>query len=942
MSAPERQQAESEETARGVLGLVRDLTLELHPHKRRDLVVELDSGLDRDLGFDSLSRVELFSQLERRFRVRLPESMLAEASTPRDLVNAILTGGEAEPLSAGAELRPLTLGQVSSTPDSASTLVEVLDWHVETHADRTHLLLYGEGDREEEIRYGDLRAGALRIAAGLQARGLAPGDSVSLMLPTSRGFFETFFGILYAGGVPVPIYPPFRPAQLEDHLRRQSTILGNAQARLLVAPPEARAIAGLLRSRVSTLRSVETVEDLRGVSSATGPAAASEEQTALIQYTSGSTGDPKGVVLSHANLLANIRAMGRVLQVDASDVFVSWLPLYHDMGLIGAWLGSLYHAVPVVVLSPLRFLSRPESWLWAMHRHRGTLSASPNFGYELCVRKVEDADIEGLDLSSWRAALNGAEPVSPSTLQHFTERYRSKGFRPEAMAPVYGLAESSVGLCFPPYGRGPVIDRVDRTVLTTRGVATPVASDQPDTIEFVACGQPLPGHQVRIVDESDRELPERQQGRLQFRGPSCTRHYFRNEEKTAALFDGPWLESGDLAYVAGGDVFLTGRTKDVIIRAGRNVYPHELEEAIGDLPGVRKGCVVVFASVDPRSQVEKLIVVAETRETDPDGLDALRARVEEQAGALLETPPDDVVLAPPRSLLKTSSGKIRRAACCEQYERGALGHRAGPVWWQAVRFAGAVVTGRLHEAARRARETLYAGWWWATLSLCVALAGVLVRVLPGPRWRWPVIHRAARLALWLSRTPRDVSGAENLPGDDGVIVVNHSNYFDVVALTAAIPGACCFVAKQELSTQFFSGTFLRRLGAIFVDRFELQTGVEDTNRVLEAARAGSRVVAFPEGTLHRMPGLLPFKLGAFLVAARAEAPVVPVAVRGTRSILRSDQWFPRAGRIRVQIGKPIQATGTDWSAAIYLRDRARAEILWMCGEPDLQEERVID
>ncbi len=939
MSGPETLQVEPEKAARRVLDVIRELTVELHPHKRRALVVKLDSALDRDLGFDSLGRVELVARIESEFRLRLPEALMAEASTPRDLLTAVLEGGVAEPLSAAAEFDPLELGAVQLASEEASTLVEMLDRQVEAHPDRTHIVLYGDADRQQEISYGDLREGALRVAAGLTARGFAPGESAAIMLPTSRGFFEAFFGILYAGGVPVPIYPPFRPAQLEDHLRRQAGILVNAQARVLVAPPEAKAIAGLLRAQVSAMRAVETVEALGSEQTAVALHETRGEDTALIQYTSGSTGDPKGVVLSHTNLLANIRAMGRAMNASSSDVFVSWLPLYHDMGLIGAWLGCLYHAAPVIILSPLRFLSRPESWLWAIHRHRATLSASPNFGYELCLRKVADPDIEALDLSSWRMAVNGAEPVSPSTLRRFAERFRPHGFRPEAMAPVYGLAESSVGLAFPPLGRGPLIDRVDRMALTARGEAVSVPPEQRGALEFVACGRPLQGHQIRVVDESDRELPDRHQGRLQFQGPSCTRGYFQNAEKTSELLDGPWLESGDLAYVAGGDVFITGRTKDIIIRAGRNVYPHELEETVGDLPGVRKGCVAVFPSVDPKKQVERLIVLAETRESDAAVLEDLRTRIEEAACALLETPPDDVVLAPPHTVLKTSSGKIRRAACREQYERGGA-VRPGPVWWQIARLAGAALAGRLQNLWRRATESLYAAWWWTVLALCATTAWILVWLIPQRRWRWRVVRFAARFMLWLSGTPLRVDGVENLPENGAVLAVNHSSYFDSLATAAAIPGEPCFVAKRELATQLFAGSLLRRLGTLFLERFDLQAGVEDTRLVLDAVRKGSRIVSFPEGTLRRMPGLLPFKLGSFVVAAQAKVPVVPIALRGTRSILRAGQWFPRRGSVQVHIGKPIEPRAADWSAAVDLRNRTRVEMLWMCGEPDLGEERT--
>jgi 1-acyl-sn-glycerol-3-phosphate acyltransferase len=939
-TAPETSRSGSEEIARRVLDVTRQVTLDLHPHQRRGLVVDLDSSLDRDLGFDSLGRVELLMRLEQVFHLRFHEALLAEAATPRDLVAAVLGGGVAEPLSAAAELRPLDLGEARAAPESASTLVEMLEWHVETHPERTHIILYGEGEREQEIHYRDLQAGAQRVAGGLHERGLGPGESVAIMLPTGRAFFETFFGVLYAGGVPVPIYPPFRPAQIEDHLRRQATILTNAQARVLVAAPQARAVAGLLRAQVPGLRRVETAADLRSGSAELATPHLHDQGTALIQYTSGSTGDPKGVELSHANLLANIRAMGRVMRADSSDVFVSWLPLYHDMGLIGAWLGCLYHAAPVVILSPLRFLSRPESWLWAIHRHRATLSAAPNFGYELCLRKVQDADIEGLDLSSWRMAVNGAEPVSPGTVRRFAERFRGYGFRPEAMAPVYGLAESSVGLAFPPLGRGPLIDRIDRAPLTGGGEAVRAPPEQANALEFVACGRPLSGHQIRVVDPTGREVPDRHQGRLQFKGPSVTRGYFRNPEKTAELFDGDWLESGDLAYVADGDVYLTGRTKDLIIRAGRNVYPHELEEAVGDLPGVRKGCVAAFASVDPRSQIERLVLLAETRESDPDALEVLRLRIADAAASLLETPLDEVVLTPPRTVLKTSSGKIRRAACRELYDRGAIGARTRAVWWQVARLSGTALARRLRSGLRRTGDWLYAGWWWTTVALCAVPAWILALMLPRISWRWTAVRGAARSMLWLSRMRIVVEGLENLSEAGGILLVNHSSYFDSLVLSAALPGEPSFVAKKELAAQRIAGPLLRRLDALFVERFDLQAGVEDTRRLVEAAREGRRIVSFPEGTLRRMPGLLPFKLGAFIMAAQAGVPVIPAGLRGTRSILRTDQWLPRRGAVHLRIGKPIQPRGSDWSAAIHLRDAARAEMLWLCGEPDLSEERV--
>ena len=434
------------------------------------------------------------------------------------------------------------------------------------------------------------------------------------------------------------------------------------------------------------------------------PRPGSGDTVALIQYTSGSTGDPKGVVLTHANLLANIRAMGQAMDASSTDVFVSWLPLYHDMGLIGAWLGCLHFAAPLYVMSPLSFLVRPESWLRAMHRFHATFSASPNFGFELCINKIAEEDLVGLDLSSLRMIANGAEPVSAHTVRRFIDRFGRYGFSASAMGPVYGLAECSVGLAFPPPGRPPLIDRVNYDQLSRNGIAEPAKPDDPKPFEIVASGQPLPGHEIRIVDEAGHEFGDRREGRLEFRGPSTTRGYFRNETKTRELFNDSWLDSGDRAYVAGGDVYITGRVKDIIIRAGRHLYPQEIEEAVAEIPGIRKGGVAVFSVSDPRSGTERVIVLAETRELDATARATLQKRAHEVTTDVAGTPPDEVVLAPPRTVPKTSSGKIRRSAAKELYESGHIGPLQRALWLQVLRLSLAGVGPQLTRMIARSGD----------------------------------------------------------------------------------------------------------------------------------------------------------------------------------------------------------------------------------------------
>ncbi|HEX8962803.1 MAG TPA: AMP-binding protein, partial [Rhodocyclaceae bacterium] len=667
------------------------------------------------------------------------------------------------------------------------------------------------------------------------------------------------------------------------------------------------------------------------------PPAARPDDIAFIQYTSGSTGNPKGVALSHANLLANIRAIGEAVRIGSGDVFVSWLPLYHDMGLISGWLASLYFGNPLVIMSPLAFLARPERWLEALHRYRGTLTAAPNFAFELCLKRLDDERLAGLDLGSVRFMANGAEPVSPDTLLRFAERLAPCGLRPEALAPVYGLAEATVGLLVPAPGAPPRIDRIDRRTFTATRRAQPVIAGEAHALAFACCGRPLPGHQVRIVDETGHEVGERIEGRLEFKGPSATRGYFRNPEETRRLFHGDWLDSGDLAYVADGEFFITGRVKDVVIRGGRNIYPHELEQAIGNLPGVRKGCVAVFGSADPHTGTERLVVLAETRERGDRGRRALAAEIRRTAVDVLGEAPDDVVLAAPHAVLKTSSGKLRRSACRELYERGLLGASPHPVWWQLARLLAATAALRLRRAAGVAGSLGYAAWVWAVFWMLAPLAWLLVVASPGGAAAWRICRVAARLFLALCGSPVSVQGARNLPapGAPCVLVANHASYVDGIVLAAALPGHHRFVAKQELSGQFIAGSFLRRLGAAFVERFAARQGVDDVDRLCDAVKRGGSLVFFPEGTFTREEGLRPFRLGAFGVAARERVPVVPMAIRGSRSWLRDGHWFPRHGRLSVTIGEPIAPPdAAGFEAAVAMRDAARREILRHCGEPD--------
>ncbi len=448
------------------------------------------ANLERELGLGSLERVELMLRLGDACGVRLPDRVVAEADTVQDLIDAVLresagTGvapaGAVQPPAEVAANAPAgksiqTHPALEAQVQRAETLTEIIRLRGRGEPGRSHVQIDEEDETLRTITFGELYERSSAVAAELRRRGLDPGQTVAIMLPTGAEFFFTFAGILLAGGIPVPIYPPFRADRIAEYATRQSNILKNAEVQFLVTWKRAEGLAKLLKPRVPSLREVLNAQKL--AEGAAEPDVQPERwravqhlahqahggDIAFLQYTSGSTGDPKGVMLTHANLLANIRSIVSGVDVQPHDVAVSWLPLYHDMGLIGAWFVPLFTGIPLVVMSPLAFLSRPERWLRAIQRHRGTISPAPNFAYELCVRKIPEKDLQGLDLSSWRAASNGAEPVRSETLERFATRFAPYGFRREALLPVYGLAEASLAISVPKLGAGYKVDRIDRDV----------------------------------------------------------------------------------------------------------------------------------------------------------------------------------------------------------------------------------------------------------------------------------------------------------------------------------------------------------------------------------------------------------------------------------------------------------------------------------------------
>lgn len=518
--------------------------------------------------------------------------------------------------------------------------------------------------------FGEIDALVRAAAMDLEGQGVEPGDRVVLCLGSPSTFLSFFLATQALGAVPVPL-PSLSDFQAPAAFReRVGGVIADCEPRVVVVD-SSRGLEGQFGAgRPACIDTSTRVAAPRAAPSSCRFDRAFHE-TAFIQYTSGSTGSPKGVVVTHRNLVSNLRASTESARFGPDDRSLSWLPLYHDMGLVGGLLLGLYLGIDTFIMPTKSFVGRPDSWLRAMSRLRATFTCAPNFAYSILARRLPQRALEGIDLSSWRLAFNGAEPIDLSTLDDFANRFAKAGLSRESLFPVYGMAECTLAVAFPSPGAPVGRDVVDRELLSREGRAERVDEGSPAAISFASVGRALPGHAIRILDPSGTgELPERRLGEVAVSGPSVSPYYFRKHGPQ----DEPRreLRTGDLGYVAHGDLYIVDRVKDLLIITGRNYVPSDIERVVSELPGVRYGSVVAFAIRGADGTDELYLVVgSEPRSTlDPDLRQLVSARVHERFGLA----PRDIVLVKPAMVPKTSSGKIKRLACRHLYERG--GYRA--------------------------------------------------------------------------------------------------------------------------------------------------------------------------------------------------------------------------------------------------------------------------
>lgn len=585
------------------------------------------------------------------------------------------TGSSSATLGPGAGMHHSRVGWAPTGPAvplACPTVGTALIMAAERDPGQVVCYMFDDTDQLRTLSAGELLSASAGAAQVMRDRGLRSGDPVIISLDTGPDLLAAFFGCALIGAVPAIAEPALTARRTAAWAARISHLAAAAGAKLLITEgghAEQALAAAQASGQCPAILMLRP--PFQAGSGWAGQVPAGQADLAFIQFTSGTTGRPKGVTVSNGAAIANVTAIGQALRLDRGDLAVSWLPLHHDMGLVGCVLAPLLHGLPVALLRPLGFLLRPERWLWAIHYLRGTLSAAPNFAYQLCATRLPDAALAGLDLRCWRVACNGAEPVQAASLRRWQERMGRYGFRPQAMFPVYGLAEAVLAVTMPVPGSLPVVDTVSRGELASTGRVVPARSGAPGSIEVVSVGRPVPGYRVRVTDARGAGLPPRHEGRVLVAGPSLTGGYVGVAAGAAAVTGG-WLDTGDLGYLAGGGLYITGRAKELIIKAGRNYRPHDLEAAAETVPGVRPRGVAAVGTRDELSGTDAITLAVETTERDPDQLRLMRVAIEAAVNSAAGARPDSVLFVRPGTLPRTTSGKLRRSQVAEMITAGTM------------------------------------------------------------------------------------------------------------------------------------------------------------------------------------------------------------------------------------------------------------------------------
>lgn len=559
---------------------------------------------------------------------------------------------------------PITLEQ------RPQTLLHQGHWLANERGDCT-AVIFIDGEFERRITYQEFFTNAAGYAQALNEAGIQGGDLVVMVMGHGENLLYAFWGALLLGAVP-SIFPflsdRLDPARYFDGVRQ---LVAHSGVKAVIAAPELETplcehLAGI-DTQVLNAIIVGTPHAVSAQNFPTIPTNA--DDTAFLQHSSGSTGLQKGVMLSHRAVINQIASYSATIRLSPDDVIVSWLPLYHDMGLIAGFILPILQSIPLVLMSPFQWVRDPKMLLWAIYRHRGTLCWLPNFAYNFLATRVRHSDLVGVDLSSWRAAINCSEPVYAESQRAFLEHFAPYGFRPQALATCYAMAENTFAVTQAGIDAPLKVDQIDRAALTQEHRALP--SD--NSIIMVSCGRAIPNCEIKVVDDSRQPLPERAIGEIALRSDSMLTGYYKRPDDTAEVMHDGWYFTGDLGYLADGELYITGRKKDLMIVGGKNIYPQDIENLLHDIPGIHPGRVVAFGVYNDTSGTEDVAIVAEIDSSDPAAQVAITREIRARVAQNSDVTARYVHLVGAKWLIKTSSGKVARGANRDKFVAEVLG-----------------------------------------------------------------------------------------------------------------------------------------------------------------------------------------------------------------------------------------------------------------------------
>lgn len=922
-------QPDADQLQRHLLHVIRLLLREIGAHPRTLNAIQLHAILLDDLGLGSLERITLLQRLEERFGVMLTVDAVMLADTVQDIYQLLESACKAQSVAQQTPLPDLSqMPQHPSQPlDACHDIIAILRQHAEDEPQRLHACLLQDSGKSIELTYADLWQRVQHVAAQLLAHNIPAESVVAIALMSAEAFMVSYLAVICAGLQPLVMRMPVNVHGLRRlYWKIRLPLLQRHAVTVLLSEDRQQQLLAesinLTSGHAISHLNYTDLSQMPAISNVTFPEV--NLQHSIYRRLSWDAEKLWRHNISHGQWLQQLREDAGAMQLKPTDVVLSWLPLVEPIGLLTSWLGSLCHGLPFIWMPPQEFLAHPQRWLWAIHQYRASVSFAPDTAYALCLRHIKPADCVGLDLSCWRLALNLGTVHSIEVRQRFIERFKAYQFSVDALQQAYVPAGASMLLTLSQVSNPPQLERISAAELRNQDVAQLLSVDHIHDSVLLAAGSAIAGDTLRVVNAEGELLAQRQIGFIQY-------------QRTLDGSTPVWQQTADLGYLVQDTLYIVVADPTQVDIYGNYMSQHAIQFLTQTIPGLRQAKVLSFCVEDPYTSRNKWILILEAahakrRFFERRARSLLLHRMAQCFGVL----PDHVLFYPKDGLQQFAGQSCAPIQVAQAYyQQGKLlpGYAGGyrRRLWQKLKTN----LGRCMYPLVIAAKAIYSLYF---LICCVVLlipTRLVVKLLPRNAGRR--VFKVFCQVLWkVVGCPIRCEGFQHLPASTPVIfAVNHASYLDVLALFAVLPTHASFVGKRALDGMPLLGGLFKNLGLLFVDPNNFQRAEHNLQQMVESLKQQSLVV-FPEGTFTPATGLRPFKLGAFIAAAKAQVPICPVSCRGLRTILRDCDVLLRPAVIYIKAKPLLKPRGSDMQAIVDLRDRVRAAIAEDCGEPVLE------